>query len=144
MFLNFSRRRGSRKQPSRKKDFFGLLQNFTSHVACDGWKTFEKFFQCIVVFQIFEKRLHRNARAFEDRRAAQNFRVNGDQIIWNHGENISFVRRSCKSQGLIPLRQSHGHFFKRIADVRNVERNHNPIKGSSIKLRLLFFFRSNQ
>ena len=40
-----------------------------------AWKTFQKILDGIAGLEMVEQALHRHARAFEDQRAAQNFRV---------------------------------------------------------------------
>jgi len=48
--------------------------------AGDGREGFEEVVQREIVREVVEERLHRDARAFENRCAAEDVGVNGDQI----------------------------------------------------------------
>ena len=77
---------------------FRPLQEAVSHRPRHRRETFEEFFQRVVAFEVVEERLDRDARAFEDGRAAKDVRVNGDEVAGVHGGKIGSFGRQSKSR----------------------------------------------
>lgn len=73
------------------------FQNATGQFTCHGRKTFKKFVERVIVFQILEQRLHRHARAFEHRRAAENVGINSDEVVRLHAGNLPHFAVGRKS-----------------------------------------------
>ncbi len=70
--------------------------------AGDGREGFEEVVQRQIVGEVVEERLHRDARALEDRRPAEDVGVNGDQVCWLHEFNIGYLRPLVKLRSLLP------------------------------------------
>lgn len=56
-----------------------MLEHLHGHLARDRREAFEKLFEGIVVFEVIEERLDRDAGPREDRRAAENFGIDGNE-----------------------------------------------------------------
>ena len=68
----------------REQGVFRTFQDFARQVATDRGKALQKFFERVVVLQILKESLHRNTRAFENRRAAENPRISCNEVIGIH------------------------------------------------------------
>ena len=79
------------------------LQQFASHFPGHRREALEKFLQRVIALHVFKKRLHRNARAFEYRRTAQNVRVDGDQMGCLHPAAIALDERLVKRPPIVGL-----------------------------------------
>jgi len=73
------------------------FQNAAGQFARHGRETFEKFVKRVIVFQILEQRLYRHARAFEHRRAAENVRINSDEVVRLHAGDLPHFAAGRKS-----------------------------------------------
>lgn len=76
----------------REQGGFGAFQNIHRHAAGNRRETLQKFVEGVVAFEVVEEGLHRNTRALEHGRAAENLRVNGDEVGRIHAATIAIPR----------------------------------------------------
>lgn len=72
-----------------KEGGFGAREDLEGSGAGNGGKTFEKFFEGVVILKIFEEGADRDAGAFEDGGAAEGFGVNGDEVRSAHENTLA-------------------------------------------------------
>ncbi len=73
------------------------IRRAKSPLARHRGKALQKFFERVIVFQIFEQSLHRHARTLEYRRTAEDIPVNGDEIVRIHTNNLTQIMSGSKS-----------------------------------------------
>ena len=101
--------------PQDRKDLLSAFQNLTDQITTYRRKALQEFFHRVIVFQVFEESLHGHARAFEDRRAAENFRVDCDEVTGIHSRSLVQLRLCRKwcdlSRGAYVARFAGFDFF---------------------------------